>query len=79
VERLLASFERRPASAATLDGLNISAVDTAKMVLARLREEGRRDLAESLRAALGDLDPELLQLPAYEAQGPGPSRRRRGL
>jgi len=78
--QLLAAFERRPASAATLDGLNLSAVDTARMLLARLKEAKRDDAAAKLEAALQKLDPELLQLPAYERDnGPGgfgPGQRR---
>ncbi|MEZ5966853.1 MAG: hypothetical protein R3F56_23640 [Planctomycetota bacterium] len=77
---VLASFERRPASAATLDGLNLSAVDTAKMLLARLKEQKQDDMAGQLEAALGKLDPELLELPAYEREAPpaGGGRGRRG-
>jgi len=78
--QLLASFERRPASAAILDGLNLSAVDTARMVLARLKEEKRDDAAARLEAALQKLDPSQLELPAYERDnGPGgfgPGQRR---
>jgi hypothetical protein len=66
---LLASFARRQASAATLDGLNLSAVDTAKMLLARLQEDGREELATELGAVLDALPTELLELPAYE-RGP---------
>ncbi len=85
VAELLRSFERSPESAATLDGLNLSAVDTAKMVRARLTESKRDDLRERLQAALDDLDPALLELPAYETADPGgaardrdPARRGRG-
>jgi hypothetical protein len=78
--QLLAAFERRPASAATLDGLNLSAVDTARTLLARLKEEKRVEAAAKLEAALQNLDPELLELPAYERDnGPGgfgPGQRR---
>ena len=70
LETLLSSFQRREASAATLDGLNLSAVDTAKMLLARLQEKEREDLAQRLTDALGDMPPKLLELPAYESGPP---------
>jgi len=73
LEELLACFKRKPDAAATLDGLNISAVDTARMLLQRLRSQGREELASRLQAALDQLDPELLRLPAYD-EGEGPRR-----
>lgn len=73
---LLAAFARKPEAAATLDGLNLSAVDTAKMLLARLGEGDRDDLAQRVRSALEALDPALLELPAYERELP-PERGRR--
>lgn len=83
VDQLLLSFERKPDAAATLDGLGISPVDTAKMLRQRLVERKRDDLVATLDAALASLDPELLRLPAYESEGPsrptrgrGPGRRR---
>ena len=76
VAELLESFQRKPAAAANLDGLNISAVDTAKMLLARLRENQRTELATQVQKALDALDPELLLLPAYEGRGPLPGNRR---
>src|SRR5690606_5243464 len=39
----LASFARRPSSAASLDGLNLSAVDTAKMLRAQLVAQQRTE------------------------------------
>jgi hypothetical protein len=83
--QLLASIERRPDAYATQDGLNISPADTGRILLARLKETQRDDLAAKLEAALAKLDPELLRLPAYErdgaSSGPAASRpasRRRG-
>jgi tetratricopeptide (TPR) repeat protein len=70
VELLLASFERHAGSAATLDGLNISPVDTAKMVKARLTESENPELLGTLQAALDALDPRMLELPAYERSTP---------
>jgi tetratricopeptide (TPR) repeat protein len=85
LQRLLASFQRRPEAAGTLDGLNLSPADTSRMLRARLLAQHRDDLVASLDQALQRLDPELLQLPAYErppaggpAQGPGRGRRRGG-
>jgi hypothetical protein len=78
VDQLLASFARKPGAAATLDGLNISPVDTARLVLARLRDRGPADLATQLEAALAQLDPDLLQLPAYERGEPGEPGSRAG-
>ncbi len=66
---ILASFERSPAAGATLDGLNLSPVGTAKMLLARLDEAGEGELAAGVRGALAELDPRLLELPDYERQG----------
>ena len=57
---VLASFARDPRSAGTRDGLGITPADTAQMLLARLTESKRPDLAEKLAAALAKLDPELL-------------------
>jgi hypothetical protein len=75
---VLASFERSPHSAATLDGLNVTPVGTAQMLHARLVSEERGEDAERLGAALdalGLLDARLLELPAFE-QGGGGNRRR---
>ncbi len=69
---LLSSFVLKPDAAANLDGLNISAVDTAKMMLAKFKELEMKEQASTLDAAMNKLDPELLLLPAYEGQGPGP-------
>ncbi|MCB9898343.1 MAG: hypothetical protein H6825_10100 [Planctomycetes bacterium] len=71
LDELVASFGADPWSAATQDGLNITAVDTAKMLLARLRADtsGSEEVAPRLarlERAMDDLDPSLLELPAYE-------------
>lgn len=70
VSEIVASFERKPEAAATQDGLNISPVDTAKMLRARLTDAKRDDLGATLQKAMDKLDPELLKLPAYETEGP---------
>ena len=67
---LLESFERREASAASLDGLGLSAVGTAQMLRARLARDERTDAAARLEAALEGLDPELLRLPDFERDRP---------
>ena len=79
LEQLLAALARKPDAAATRDGLNISPVDTAWMLLQRLDAAERAEDAAKLRAALDRLDPELLELPAYEGGGdrPDPGRERR--
>jgi len=76
LSELLASFEREPDAASTLDGLGLSAVGTARMVIARLTEEARGDLAARLQEALDELDPRHLALPAFERGGPPPPERR---
>lgn len=70
VKEIQASFARNPSAAASLDGLGISPVDTAKMLLARLQERKLGGLATTVEAELGKLDPELLRLPAYERELP---------
>ena len=67
---LLASFERRPQAAGTLDGLNLSPADTSRTLRARLAEADRADLVARLDEALARLDPQLLLLPAYERNLP---------
>jgi hypothetical protein len=80
VDEVVASFHRRPDAAATLDGLNISPVDTAKLILAKAKEEKLDDLATRLDTELGKLDQAMLEPPAYETGGRGGARRggRRG-
>ncbi len=77
---ILASFEREPWAAASLDGLGIQPVATANMLLSKLNEFGRSDDAARLSASLerlGELDPELLELPPNERGGrPSPDALR---
>lgn len=77
LEDILASFARKEEAANHLDGLNISTVDTAKMLMARLRAKQATEQIARLDAAMKRLDPELLALPAYENAGPRrtPTRR----
>lgn len=76
VDLILASFQRQTEAAATLDGLNLSTVDTAKMVVAALKAEKATALHERLSKALRALPPKLLELPAFERE-PGASPRDR--
>ena len=83
LDEILASFERRANSAASLDGLNINAVGTSMLLLTRLKAGGKLEMADRLQAALDSLDSVLLELPAFERGGPslpggGGQRRRRG-
>ena len=80
---ILASFGHKPEAAATLDGLNISPVDTAKMLRARAQEAGNESVVKRVQEGLDKLDPSLLELPAYEREVPparegGGGRRREG-
>ena len=68
-ERLERAFELAPRSSNLPDGLNLTAVDTAKLLLTKLRQEGPAELAGRVETALETLralDPTLLDLPAYE-------------
>jgi hypothetical protein len=74
-----ASFERRPEAAASQDGLGISPVATAQMLVTRLEAEERLEEAARLKGRLEALDPELLLLPPNERGGrPSPDARRFG-
>ncbi|MEQ8768690.1 MAG: hypothetical protein RL885_32585 [Planctomycetota bacterium] len=75
---LIASFDKKPEAAATLDGLNVSPADTSRVLQARLRRAERDDLVKRLDEALTKLDPALLELPDYERDGPQRGGRRRG-
>ena len=77
VTSILKSFEVSPESGGTLDGMLLTPVGTARAILVRLRSGDQLALASSIEAALkhlGELDPKLLELPAFERGGPtGPS------
>jgi tetratricopeptide (TPR) repeat protein len=76
VNELLAAFERRADASATADGLNITAVDTARLLIARLDASAQPELAARLREGLGKLDAVLLEPPVYERNQPGEPRNR---
>ncbi|MBL8767611.1 MAG: hypothetical protein JNL94_09620 [Planctomycetes bacterium] len=69
---VLASLDRKESAGATQDGLNLTTIDTAKMLRARLRETKQDAAAETLEAKLRSIDPTLLELPAYEREVPPP-------
>ena len=58
---VIASFERRPASAGSRDKLGITPGETGQMLLARLKKAKKDDPAQKLAAALAKLDQELLR------------------
>ncbi|GAB4148781.1 MAG: hypothetical protein Fur0037_17120 [Planctomycetota bacterium] len=73
------SIARSRTAADSLDGLNISTVDTARMLRERLAAADRKALLHRVDAALQSLDPSQLELPAYEFEGrERPRPRRRG-
>ncbi|MHC5012320.1 MAG: hypothetical protein ACYTG6_15475, partial [Planctomycetota bacterium] len=61
LKEMLASFARRPESAGDRDGMGITPGETAQMLLARLRRAEDQGPAETLEAALAEIDPELLR------------------
>ncbi len=82
---LRSSFAIAPGAAATRDGLGISPVETAKMLLARAQAEHKDALKAEVEQALASLAPEMLELPPNERGipvdvpadgGPRPERRR---
>jgi hypothetical protein len=79
-DELLAGMRRSPDASATLDGLGITPIATARMLQARLRETGApgdEERAARVQAALDTLDPRLLEPPPSERPDLG-RRRRRG-
>ena len=80
--KLQASFAREPMGANTRDGLNLSAVDTAKSLMQSFRAAGREEGVAAVQAELDKLraiDPALLELPEWDRGGqPSPDARRGG-
>ncbi|MBL8724737.1 MAG: hypothetical protein JNK49_11860 [Planctomycetes bacterium] len=70
---LCRGFTTCPEATPALDGLNLSGADTARMLVQKLDALGQTEALARLRAAMASLDPELLRLPDYERQGPGPA------
>ena len=77
VGEMVAAFARGPRSAGTVDGLNITPLSTARLLLARVKREGEDGLAKTLQDAIDKLDPVSLILPEFErnSRGRPPSRR----
>ncbi|QDV07185.1 hypothetical protein Poly30_27040 [Planctomycetes bacterium Poly30] len=79
-ELLLASFERKPAAANALDGLNASGVTTASLVLPKLQENGDQETVDRLQAGLDrlrEIDPMLLEKPDFEKVPDTPAAQNR--
>lgn len=60
VDALLASLSASPGTAGTADDLGITPGDTARMLMAKLKEEGDSALAARLQAGMDEIDPALL-------------------
>lgn len=75
-DEILASLAREPQAGATPDGLNITPVDTAKMLRARLEEAQMPVQIARLQAGLDALDPKLLEKRAFELDDPRPRPNR---
>ena len=73
MQGMLTALRLRPASAATMDGLGITPIATARMLMARLLESGVAEGAARVQTTLDALDPALLEPPPSERAG---SRRR---
>ncbi|MHC5065847.1 MAG: hypothetical protein ACYTG5_17930 [Planctomycetota bacterium] len=86
LELILAGISRRPEATPFLDGMEISPVQTARLLESRLEQAGKTNELKSLQGVLDSLDPELLRMPDYEppgarqgrGQGRRGGRRRRG-
>ena len=70
---ILKSFERDPMAAGTRDGPGITPGETAQMLRARLKEQGKDDAVKRLDAALATIDPALLR-PDVGLSPPGSGR-----
>lgn len=68
-DELLAAFALRPESVTTPDGLNLTPIQTALMLRARLLDAGDEPRAARVNAALDALDPRLLEPPPSERAG----------
>lgn len=68
LDELLAAWQRAPSAAGDLDGLNLSGIDTAKMLLARFRASDDAESVERLETAMAALPPDQLEKPAYETE-----------
>lgn len=71
------AFAAAPLAAASLDGLGVTAVQTADMLRARAEAAARVDLVQDIDRALAALPPEALAVPEYERGQPNPRPNRR--
>ncbi len=71
------AFEIRPDAAGALDGLNASAVTTAKLVIAKMGGADSGEPAKALQSALSALPQEQLKTPAFETPPNTPAARNR--
>jgi tetratricopeptide (TPR) repeat protein len=74
VDLLIAGIERRPDATANVDGLNVSPAMTARLLVAKLTENGDAGRLARLQAVLDQLDPRLLELPEFERAVTPPRR-----
>lgn len=70
------AFALAPLAAAAVDGLGVTAVQTADMLRARATAAGSLDVVTALDAALAKLPPAALEPPEYERASRGARRRR---
>lgn len=82
LELCLQGIERHPEATPVVDGLEISPVQTARLLESRLEAASDTEGLARLRDVLQGLDPALLAMPAYEQEagntGPRRGGRRRG-
>ena len=80
VTDLIASFTRKPSAGGSLDGLNQTPMDTAKLLRSHLVADQRLSQVAILDSAIRKLPPIALELPEYEkrAQADGLRVFRRG-
>ncbi len=69
---LIESFERKPESGGSLDGLSQTPMDTAKLLKSKLQQQEKTDLIAKLDGALAKLPPIAFELPTYEKNVGGP-------
>ncbi len=78
VTQILASFARRPEAGGSLDGLNITPLQTARMLRARLKRLDRDELFAIVDSAIDKLPSIAFEPPVYERdQDQRPRGRRR--
>ncbi len=71
LDLILASFARRPDAAASPDGLNLTPVDTARLLRTKLGAPQQESMLARLQAGLDALPPEMLKQPEWEREVPG--------